>query len=104
MARYSGLIGFLVTQDNGDGVWQAETIEKKYYGDVYKNKYKTAASDGVNDNIDIRNEISIVADTFARENYRYMRYLYWMGAKWKITDVSVEYPRLTLTIGGVWNG
>ena len=26
-----------------------------------------------------------------------------MGAKWKITDVEVQYPRLLLTIGGLYN-
>jgi len=26
-----------------------------------------------------------------------------MGAKWKITNVEVQYPRLILTIGGVYH-
>jgi hypothetical protein len=27
-----------------------------------------------------------------------------MGANWKISNVEVHYPRLILTIGGVYNG
>jgi hypothetical protein len=27
-----------------------------------------------------------------------------MGANWKITNVEVEFPRIILTLGGVYNG
>lgn len=32
-----------------------------------------------------------------------MRYIEFMGAKWKITNIEVQYPRLILTVGGVYN-
>ena len=32
-----------------------------------------------------------------------MRYVEFMGAKWKISSVEVQYPRLILTVGGVYN-
>ncbi|MCM1224006.1 MAG: hypothetical protein NC548_57095, partial [Lachnospiraceae bacterium] len=56
-----------------------------------------------NDDISIANEISIVADPFANENFYSMRYVVFRGAKWKISNVEVQYPRLILTIGGVYN-
>ena len=34
----------------------------------------------------------------------YMDVVKFMGAKWKISSVDVQYPRLRLTIGGVYNG
>lgn len=58
----------------------------------------------LNDDINIANEISIVADPFARKNFHKMRYVAYMGAKWKISKVEVGYPRLILTIGGLYNG
>ena len=27
-----------------------------------------------------------------------------MNTKWKVTSVDVQYPRLILTLGGVYNG
>jgi hypothetical protein len=33
-----------------------------------------------------------------------MLYVEFMGAKWKISNVEVQYPRLILTIGEVYNG
>lgn len=105
MARYSGKVGFIVTEEKVPGVWSPGTpIEKRYYGDVYKARYKTPNGDGVNDDIEVHNEISIVGNPYAYANFMYMRYLYWMGVKWKITDATIEYPRIKLTLGGVWNG
>ena len=60
-------------------------------------------ADQLNDNINIANEISIVADPYANGNFYAMRYVVFMGAKWKITNVRVAYPRLILTIGGIYN-
>ena len=37
-------------------------------------------------------------------NQKRMAYAEIMGTKWKISEVEVQYPRLILTIGGVWNG
>ena len=58
----------------------------------------------MNDNVNLANELSIVADPYANEHFFAMRYVELMGAKWKITNVDVQYPRLILTIGGVYNG
>ena len=55
-------------------------------------------------NINVANEISIVADPFANQNFHTMLYVEFMGTKWKITNVEVKRPRLTLTLGGVYNG
>jgi hypothetical protein len=52
----------------------------------------------------INNQISIVADPFANQNFHSMKYVEFMGTRWKITNVDVQYPRLILTMGGVYNG
>ena len=61
-------------------------------------------SGDVNDNINISNRISIVADPYAIQNFHTMRYATFMGTKWKVKSVNVNYPRLILSLGGVWNG
>lgn len=104
MAKFYGCIGFAVTEETRPGVWEEEIQEKNYFGDVVRNTKRYQTGEGLNDDINIANEISIVADPFANENFRTMRYIEFMGTKWKINSVEVQYPRLILSIGGVYNG
>lgn len=104
MAKFYGNIGYVKTVEIEPGVWDKQTIEKPAYGDLVRNTSRYQQSGGVNDDITINNNISIVADPFANENFQHMRYVEFMGAKWKITNVEVQYPRLILTVGGVYNG
>ena len=104
MAKWFGKIGFAETKETSPGVWSEEIADHEYYGDVLRNSRRIQASDKLNDDINISNEISIVADPFANNNFHSMKYIEFMGAKWKITNVEVKYPRLVLTIGGLYNG
>ena len=104
MAKYYGVIGYAETVETAPGVYEEQITERNYYGELVRNTRRLQTSDQVNDNINIANEISIIADPFATQNFHAMRYIEFMGAKWKITNVEVRYPRLILTIGGVYNG
>lgn len=104
MAKYYGIIGYAETAETEPGVWEEQITERKYYGDFTRNTSKFQTSGGVNDDINVSNEISIVADPYAIQNFCYMRYVEYMGTKWKITNAEVKYPRLILSIGGVYNG
>lgn len=103
MAKYFGKIGYAETKETVPGVWEEELIEHEYFGDLLRNTRKLQNGDKVNDNINISNQISIVADPYAYEHFSSMRYATFMGAKWKITDVDVQYPRLVLSLGGLYN-
>lgn len=103
MAKYYGTIGFGILKEGRPGVWKPIIEEHDYYGDVLQFFIRREASDQVNDNLNLNNKISIVSDLFANENFSSMVYATYMGAKWKITNVEVQYPRLILTIGGVYN-
>lgn len=104
MAKFYGAIGYAQTVDRGSGVWEEEIVERTYFGDLNRNTLRLQTGDQVIDNINIANEISIVADPFAYENFHAMRYVEYMGARWKITSVEEKFPRLILTVGGVYNG
>lgn len=105
MAKFYGVIGYAVNNvETKPGVWEEQITEREYTGDLTRNTRRLQSSDKLNDDINIANEISIVADPFARQNFHSMRYVEFMGAKWKISKVEVLYPRLVLTIGGVYNG
>ena len=104
MAKFFGSIGYAVTSETKPGVYEEQIIEREYFGDVNRNIRKLENSEHLNDDINVSNEISIVSDPFANENFYSMRYAKFMGTKWKITSVEVKYPRLILTLGGVYNG
>ena len=104
MAKFYGTIGYVNTVETEPGMWEEQKTERQYSGELVKNARRIESSGGVNDNINISNEVSIVADPYAYENFHAMRYIKFMGAKWKISNVEVRYPRLILTIGGVYNG
>lgn len=102
MAKFYGVVGYAEPMETTPGVWSDRIIERQYFGDLVRNTRKLQTSDQLNDNVNVTNEISIVADPFANENFHSMRYVEFMGTKWKITNVDVQYPRLVLTIGGVY--
>ena len=107
MAKFYGKIGFIETVESpaDSGVYVERATERNYFGDVLRNSRRwQTTSDQLNDNLTIDNEISIVADPYALQNFHSMRYIEWMGTLWKISNVTVEYPRLTLSIGGEYNG
>lgn len=102
--KFYGPIGYAETVETKPGVWVEQITKRMYYGDLTRNTRRLQNSETLNDDINVANEISIVADPFAQQNFHAMRYVEFMGAKWKISNVEVQYPRLILTIGGVYNG
>lgn len=109
MAKFYGLIGFSVTEEQTidgvtTGVWTSQIIERPYYGDVIKNSRRYSSTDKINDDIEITNELSVIADPFAMNNFHNMKYVKWLGGCWKITSVDIQYPRVTLSVGGIYNG
>lgn len=103
MAKYFGMVGYSETKETRPGIWEEAITEREYFGDVisFVPRWESGGQQ-LNDNLDVTNKISIVADLFACRNFHMMRYVTWMGAKWKVTNVEVQYPRLILTTGGVY--
>ena len=105
MARFYGRVGFVMTEEVEPGIWRPKETIRSYYGDVNDNvrRWEQRPDQGVNDNLELNNNISILADKFAYENLEAMRWVEFMGTRWRITSVNVNYPRLTLYFGGVYN-
>ena len=105
MAKFYGEIGFIKLEETAPGVWLPQTTTRTYAGDLPRNISRwSTSSESTNDDLNINNQISIVADPYANENFHSMKYVIFMGTKWKINSVEVRYPRLVLNIGGVYNG
>ena len=105
MAKFYGPVGYAEPVETKHGIWEDQITERNYSGDVVRNTSRwSTSSDSTNDDLNISNQISIVADPFATNNIYAMRYVEFQGAKWKITNVEVKYPRLILSVGGLYNG
>lgn len=105
MAKWYGTIGFIEQSQTSPGVWSDKVTERQYYGDIIRNSRGWSnPTEGTNDNLTLNNQISVISDSFAIEKIAFMKYVEIMGARWKITNIDIQYPRLILTIGGVYNG
>lgn len=104
MAKFHGMIGFAVQKETRPGVWIDDITEHECSGDFIRFSRSTQSSQNVNENLTLSNQVSIIMDPYVNENLFAMRYITYMGAKWKVTSIEVQYPRLLLSIGGVWNG
>lgn len=103
MAKYYGQLGFTELVETSPGIWNNRITERSYYGDVIKNYRRLQNSEYVNNNIDISNDISIVADAYVTNNINTLLYATFMGQKWKVSSVDVQYPRLILSLGGLYH-
>ena len=102
--KFYGPVGFTETTEKRRGVYIEAPVEYNYAGDVLKRSVRYQSSESVNDDLNVQHQISILADPYARKHFYTIKYVKWMGTAWKVTDVSVQYPRLVLTLGGVYNG
>lgn len=103
MAKWHGHIGFGISEETAPGVYSLRIIERSYHGDIFRNSRRWSKGEGLNDDLLISNEISVVSDIFAIENLPHMRYVEMYKQKWCITDIEVNYPRITITLGGLYH-
>ena len=104
MAKFFGEIGFATQVETSPGIWEDKIIEKQYYGDITREGRRFSASEQVLDNINLSNQISIIADGYVTDNIQNLRYVRWLGGLWKISYVELKFPRLVLEMTGVYNG
>ncbi len=105
MARFYGAVGYIDTKETKPGVWEEVITERNYSGDVIRDSRTLQNGGQVNDNPIVSNQISVVADAYAYQNYYAIRYVVWNGIKWKASNIDVsQYPRMIMTLGGLYNG
>lgn len=104
MARFYGAVGYSVPYQYEPGVWKNKIQERMHFGTVSQHTRRWANSEGINDDLVLANQISILADDYAYKNCSAIKYVRWMDAYWKVESMKVSAPRIVLTLGGVWNG
>ena len=104
MAKFYGPVGYVETVETAPGVWKEQVTEHNHFGDVIRNTRRIQSADKLTDDIIINNQISIVVDPYATGHLQHIRYVGFMGAKWEVSNIDVQHPRIILTLGGVYNG
>ena len=103
--KWYGQVGFVKPVQTAPSVWTNEETIREYYGDVYRNSNQWSTNpDSTNDDFTVNHQISIIADPYVCSNCHLIKWVEFMGARWKVKSFEVKPPRLVLTIGGVWNG
>ena len=104
MSKFYGKVGYVDVIEVAPDVFDEEITERLYSGDVLRMSKSWQNSEHLNDNLQVNIQISIVGDPYAYNHFHTLRYVEWMGTLWKITSAEPQYPRIILTIGGVYNG
>lgn len=105
MTKFYGNVGYVESVETEPGYWEPKVTEVPCKGEWIKFAGKfQISSDSTIDDKSVASTLSIVADPFAEQHFSNVRYVEFMGAKWKVTAVEPQRPRLLLTIGGLYNG
>lgn len=102
--KFANAVGFIQTRETNLGVWMPDIVERLYRGDLLTNIRRFDDAEKVNNDVNVGNRVSIVADDFIMKNKHYIRYVVWEGQKWRVTSIDIAYPRIILTLGGLYNG
>lgn len=92
------------SQEIAPGVWDETVSERPYYGTVIRQSRTLVSGESVNDDLTVGVSISVVADDVLGAHIFAIRYVKWAGEYWKVAEVTPEFPRLLLRLGGVYNG
>jgi hypothetical protein len=104
MAKFHGIVGYVYNNvETNLGVWEDSVIERQYYGDVIRDVINTIDGNKVNDDIELKNKVSILADPYAMTNVYAIRYVKWKGTSWSVKNAEINRPRIILTLGGRYN-
>lgn len=100
MSRFSGKLGFVMTNETEEGVWLENSVELRVKGTIRSLYVRNDNSASVNTNLRLTNEISILMDTKIKYYLETLKYVVWKGSKWEVQSIGVNYPRLTINLGG----
>ena len=106
MAKYSGMLGYVMpAKEDPPGIWKpSAVVEKLGRGDLIGQTINNEDVGGLSDGITINNQLSIIMDPFVNRNLESLKYVILYGTRWEIKSMTINRPRVRLTLGGVYNG
>lgn len=114
MAKFAATLGVVTYEENtdvyasGDGVFSKVIREYVISGDMLQNRQHINFANHANQSIELSMRFSFIAPSSVMalaigNTERFACYLDIWGTKWEVSNISVQPPRIELTIGGVWN-
>ena len=100
--KWYGTIAFKEEVEEEPGVWVPKLVPYSYYGDILQLSWREQQGDKINADLTVSNKLSIVADQQLQQNFHKIAYVTFGGAKWTISNVTVNFPRLTLDLGPIY--
>lgn len=100
MSRFSGKLGFVMTRETEEGVWLENFVELPAKGTIRSLYVRNDNSASANTNLRLTNEISVLMDTKIKSYLETLKYVVWKNSKWEVQSIGVNYPRLTINLGG----
>lgn len=102
--KFAGKVGFWVDdQEVKPGVFKSGIVEMPYTGDILRNNRGFQYNGDQNGEFTISNKVSILADMFCKANYASIKYVELDGQKITAKNVELNYPRIYIELGGVYN-
>lgn len=102
--RYSGKIGISETVETAPGVYGPfNIVERPFRGRVLTLRRYVNDSGKINNDILITVKIEGLFDVHLRKNLDNIRYATYMGSKWEVAEVLPSYPKVVLTLGGLYH-
>lgn len=102
MSRFSGKLGFVMTRETEEGVWLEDVVEIPVKGAIRSLWVRNDNNASVNTDLRLTNEISVLMDTKIKTHLETLKYVVWKGSKWEVQSIGVNYPRLTINLGGLY--
>lgn len=104
MAKYCDIIGFCISEDQGNGIFKDRILEKRYKGEIIRQSANNVQNDNLNGDLILNARINILADPYTIRYIGTIKYAYYMNVCWKVTSFELQYPRILISLGGVYNG
>lgn len=103
MAKYFGKLGIGTDEEVRPGIFKKSIKEVECYGDIIEVRRRLETSSSVNDSLNVSIQLSIVCDPFVKMHVKDIIYASYMDYLWKVTDIVFEFPRLKLSLGGIYH-
>lgn len=101
--KYYGRIAYSYHDETESGIYEEGYHEQYYYGDVEQIGRRLENQSQINDDIKANVSISVLADADLNNHFGSIRWVEFMGQKWKAETVNVKPPRLNITLGALYH-
>ena len=103
MGKFRYKIGYSIPTEVAKGVWADKIVEHYHRGDMLNDQHRWDSSNEVNDDLNISNRFSFIADNFLKAHRTEMKYIVIDDVKWKIHNIDLSTrPRIIVSISGLY--